>query len=186
MFHTSAPTVREWLDQAGIPVKPRTTRATRTQLDPQQVRELYEQRQWTSTEIAAHLDTTPALVLRTLHEHDIPVRRGPSRRPAAPDAARLTALYGDPEVLALLRAHRIPRRSIGGGIAERFPQPIPLTGPFLTAAYQDIGLSATHIEQLTGQPTERVLAELRSHDIQVRSTASFSPWFLRQRTKTQT
>jgi hypothetical protein len=126
MFHTSAPTVREWLDQAGIPVKPRTTRATRTQLDPQQVRELYEQRQWTSTEIAAHLDTTPALVLRTLHEHDVPVRRGPSRRPAAPDAARLTALYGDPEVLALLRAHRIPRRSIGGGIAERFPQPIPL------------------------------------------------------------
>ena len=25
MFHTSAPVVREWLDQAGIPVKPRTT-----------------------------------------------------------------------------------------------------------------------------------------------------------------
>ena len=185
-FHTSAPTVREWLDQASIPVKPRTTRATRATLDPQQVRELYEQRQWTSTEIAAHLDTTPALVLRTLHEHDVPVRRGPSRRPAAPDAARLTALYGDPEVLALLRAHRIPRRTIVGGIAERFPHPIALTGPFLTAAYQDIGLSATHIEQLTGQPTERVLAELRSHDIQVRSTASFSPWFLRQRTKTQT
>ena len=185
-FHTSAPTVREWLDQASIPVKPRTTRATRAQLDPQQVCELYEQRQWTSSEIAAHLDTTPALVLRTLHEHDIPVRRGPSRRPAAPDAARLTALYGDPEVLALLRAHRIPRRSIGGGIAERFPQPIALTGPFLTAAYQDIGLSATHIEQLTGQPTERVLAELRSHNIQIRSKASFSPWFLRQRTKTQT
>lgn len=181
-FHTSAPTVREWLDQASIPVKPRTTRATRATLDPQQVRELYEQRQWTSTEIAAHLDTTPALVLRTLHEHDVPVRRGPSRRPAAPDAARLTALYGDPEVLALLRAHRIPRRSIGGGIAERFPQPIPLTKPFLTAAYQDIGLSATHIEQLTGQPTERVLAELRGHDIPVRSQASFSPWFLRQRT----
>lgn len=185
-FHTSAPTVREWLDQASIPVKPRTTRATRAQLDPQQVCELYEQRQWTSTEIAAHLDTTPALVLRTLHEHDIPVRRGPSRRPAAPDAARLTALYGDPEVLALLRAHRIPRRSIVGGIAERFPQPIALTGPFLTAAYRDVGLSATHIEQLTGQPTERVLAELRSHDIQVRSQASFSPWFLRQRTTTQT
>jgi hypothetical protein len=170
MFHTSAPAVREW----------------RAQLDPRQVRELYEQRQWSSTEIAAHLDTTPALVLRTLHEHAVPVRRGPSRRPAAPDAARLTALYGDPDVLALLRAHRIPRRTIVGGIAERFPRPIALTGPFLTAAYQDIGLSATHIEQLTGQPTERVLAELRSHDIQVRSKASFSPWFLRQRTKTQT
>ena len=27
---------------------------------------------------------------------------------------------------------------------------------FLTAAYDDIGLSATYIEQLTGQPTERV------------------------------
>jgi hypothetical protein len=186
MFHTSAPVVREWLEQAGIPVKPRTTRATRAQLDPRHVRELYEQRQWSSTEIAAHLNTTRALVLRTLHEHDVPVRQGPSRRPAAPDAARLTALYGDPEVLTLLRAHRIPRRTIVGGIAERFPQPTALTGPFLTAAYQDIGLSATHIEQLTGQPTERVLAELRSHDIQVRSKGSFSPWFLRQRTKTQT
>ena len=43
--------------KASIPVKPRTTRATRATLDPQQVRELYEQRQWTSTEIAAHLDT---------------------------------------------------------------------------------------------------------------------------------
>jgi transposase len=182
MFHTSGPAVGEWLDLAGIPVKPRTTRATRTRLDPRQVRELYEQRHWSSTEIAAHLDTTPALVLRTLHEHDVPVRRGPSRRPAHPDAARLTALYEDPEVQALLRAHRIPRRTIVGGIAERFPRPLGLTRKFLTRAYQDIGLSATHIEQLTGQPAERVLAELRAHDIPVRPKSFFSPWYLRQRT----
>lgn len=182
MFHTSSPAVRDWLEGAGIPVKPRTTRATRTRLDPRQVRELYEQRHWSSTEIAAHLDTTSTLVLRTLHEHDVPVRRGPSRRPADPDAARLSALYADPEVHALLRAHRIPRRPIVGGIAERFPKPFPLTRRLLTRAYQDIGLSATHIEQLTGQPAERVLAELRTHDIPVRPKSFFSPWFLRQRT----
>jgi transposase len=183
VFHTSAPVVRDWLEQVGIAVKPRTTRATRARLDARQVRELYEQRQWSSTEIAAHLDTTPALVLRTLHENDVPVRRGPSRRPPDPDAARLTALYADLEVQALLRAHGIPRRTIVGGIAERFPQPVPLTKGFLAAAYADIGLSATHIEQLTGQSTERVLAELRAHDIPVRSKTSFSPWFLRQRTQ---
>jgi hypothetical protein len=179
MFHTSAPAVRDWLQQAGIPVKPRTTRGARARLDARQVRELYEQRQWSSTEIAAHLDTTPTLVLRTLHENDVPVRRGPS----PPDTARLTALYADPEVQTLLRAHQIPRRTIVGGIAERFPQPVPLTQKFLAAAYAGIGLSATHIEQLTGQPTERVLAELRAHDIPVRSKASLSPWFLRQRTE---
>lgn len=180
-FHTSAPAVRQWLDQAGIPVKPRTTRATRALLDAQEVRELYEQRQWTSTEIAAHLDTTPALVLRTLHEHDVPVRLGPSRRPADPEAARLTALYNDAEVCALLRAHRIPRRSIVGGIAERFPKPARLTKRFLTRAYEEIGLSATHIEQLTGQPNERVLAEIRAQGIAVRPPSSFSPWLIRQR-----
>jgi len=36
------------------------------------------------------------------------------------------------------------------------PRPLLLTKDFLTAAYDDIGLSATYIEQLTGQPTERV------------------------------
>jgi hypothetical protein len=85
-------------------------------------------------------------------------------------------------VQALLRAHRIPRRTIVGGIAERFPRPLGLTRKFLTRAYQDIGLSATHIEQLTGQPAERVLAELRAHDIPVRPKSFFSPWYLRQRT----
>lgn len=72
-FRTSAPAVKAWLLDAGIEVKPRTTRDTRHRLDPVQVHELYEERLWTSGEIAAHLDTSRHVVLRTLHENDVPV-----------------------------------------------------------------------------------------------------------------
>ena len=68
-------------------------------------------------------------VLRTLHDHGIPVRRGgpPPRR--TPDVGpRLTALSSDPEITALLRRHRIPRRHRPGGITDRFPTPARITG----------------------------------------------------------
>lgn len=176
-FHTSSPTVRSWLIDAGVQVKPRTTRQTRSRPDVDQVRELYVQRQWTSPEIAAHLGTTTAKVLRTLHEQAVPVRWR-----NAPDVneSRLAALYGDPEVTGLLQRHQVPPREVVGGIAERFPDPAPLTSEFLTDAYEQIGLSAEHIELLTGQPHERVLAELRAATIPVRPVTTFSPWFLRQ------
>lgn len=179
-FSTSAPAVKAWLLDAGIKVKPRTTRQTRHRLDPAQIRELYEERLWTSGEIAAHLDTSPHLVLRTLHENDVPVRIGPARRPARTDGV-LSALYADPEVVAMLRRHHVPRRQITGGIAQRFPAPIPLTAGLLHDAYQDIGLSSAHIEMLTGQPHEQILDALRTHDIEVRPLSTFSPWLVRQR-----
>ena len=40
---------------------------------------------------------------------------------------------------------------------KRFPPPCRITLPFLSAAYTEIGVAASHIEQLTGQPAERVL-----------------------------
>jgi hypothetical protein len=103
-----------------------------------------------------------------MNEHDVPGRRGP---PAGPDATRAPCT-------ATLKSSSCSAR-IGSRAA---PSAAASPNDSLTAAYQDVGLSATHIEQLTGQPTELVLAELRSHDIRVRSKASFSPWFLRQRT----
>ena len=54
------------------------------------------------------------------------------------------------------------------------------TREFLSDAYEQVGLSAEHIELLTGQPHERVLAELRAATIPVRPVTTFSPWFLRQ------
>ena len=63
------------------------------------------------------------------HDHGIPVRRGgpPPRR--TPDVGpRLTALYSDPEITALLRRHRIPQRHRPGGITDRFPTTARITG----------------------------------------------------------
>ena len=134
--HTSTPVVRTWLVEAGIPVKPRTAREHRKHLDPALIAELYQEREWTSAEIAAHQDTTVNQILRTLHDHDIPVRRGgpPARRPTADVIdPRLTALYADPEITALLRRHRIPRRNRPGTITERFPTAITITDTFLRA-----------------------------------------------------
>ena len=176
-------TVNTWLAAAGVPVKPRTAREHRKHLDPALIAELYQEREWSSAQIAAHQDTTVNQVLRTLHDHDIPMRPGgtPPRRPDNDHVdPRLTALYTDPEITALLRRHRIPRRNRPGTITERFPTEIPITARFLREAYLDIGLATTHIEQLTGQPAEKILNQLRLHAIPVRPPG-LSPWLQRQR-----
>jgi hypothetical protein len=180
--HTTRDTVRTWLQTAGIPVQPRTSREHRRRLDPVLLRDLYLTREWTAVEIAAELDTTIQLVLRALHDHGIPVRPGgtPRRRGGDQALRRLTALYQDPDVVALLRRHRIPMRLEAGTITERFPTPVTLTQPFLIEAYSEIGLATGHIEQLTGQPAEQVLQLLHDQGIPVRS-AAHSPWLRRQR-----
>ena len=69
----------------------------RQRLDPVLLRELYQDRRWSSPQIAAHLDSSVNTVLRTLHDHGIPVRRGsghspwhrPRRRARAARSARL-------------------------------------------------------------------------------------------------
>ena len=141
-------------------MKPRTSREHRKHLDPVLIAELYQEREWSSTQISAHQDVTVNLVLRTLHDHGVPVRRGgpPPRHPVDDVDPRLTALYADPEITALLRRHRIPRRNRPGTITERFPTAAAVTETFLREAYVDIGLATTHIEQLTGQPMERILS----------------------------
>ena len=72
-----------------------------------------------------------------------------------------------------------------GTITERFPTPTPVTRSFLAEAYTEIGLAAEHIEQLTGQPAERVLQRqrqrlLRKYGIPVRPGGPQSPWLQRQ------
>ena len=65
--HTSKEVVRTWLEDAQIPVQPRTSREHRKQLDAVLVAELYQEREWSASEIAANLDVSIQLVLRTLH-----------------------------------------------------------------------------------------------------------------------
>ena len=127
--HTARDTVRTWLQTAGITIQPRTSREHRKHLDPELLRDLYVDREWSATQIAAELDTSIQQVLRTLHEHGIPVRRGgaPRKRAQRPRPARLTALYLDPDVAALLHRHRIPARPMAGTITQRFPTPAPIT-----------------------------------------------------------
>ena len=182
-YRTAVPKVHAALKAAEIPVRPRTSRASRTEFDPDLLRQLYQDREWTTMQVAAHLDTTAAAVLRALHDHDIPVRRGGPTTPLRPLGGdidpRLTALYRDVEVTALLRRYRIPRRHQPGTITERFPSPYRPTDAFLNAAYTGIGLAASHIEQLTGYPADQILDALHHHGIPVRSPSTFSPWYLR-------
>jgi len=182
--HTSAPFVRGWLDDAHIPVQPRTARKHRRALDPVLLRQRYEQQECSAAEIAAELDTTVHLVLRSLHDFGIPVRRGGTRssRRARDQYQLLAALYADPDVTGFLKRHRIPQRPQRGPIARRFPQPIPLSEPLLRQAYVHLGLSARHIELLTGQPADQILDALHTAGIPVRVTSTPSPWLTRHRT----
>ena len=102
-----------------------------------------------------------------------PDDRGVPVRPA------VDALYSDPEITALLRRYRIPRRHRPGGITDRFPTPARITPGFLRAAYLDIGLApGTSSNSLTGHPAEQVLDLLhqhRKHRIPVRRAGGHSP-----------
>jgi len=180
-YHTSSRVVRGWLTEGGLPVQPRTSRSDRQQLDLHLLRERYEQQQWTAAQIAAEQHTTVQLVLRALHENGIPVRRGgfPSGQHADPYLL-LDDLYADPDVVALLQRHHIPVRPQHGPIAARFPQPVPLNATLLRQGYLGIGLSARHIELLTGQPAEQILDALHAAAIPVRTIdGTPSPWLAR-------
>lgn len=184
LYQTSGPVVRRWLVDAGIAVAPRTTRATRRQLNSGLLRQLYLDREWSAEQIAVDQDVTLTLVLRTLHEHGVAVRPGgrpPSRGTAVPMDPRLVALYQDVEVTELLRRYRIPRREQTGTITERFPSPVPISTPFLRAAYITVGLSCQHLEWLTGHPAEQILTLLHDNGIAVRAAGAFSPWLLKYR-----
>lgn len=88
---------------------------------------------------------------------------GPLRKwDGDPAPQRLTAVYEDPDVTALRHRHRIQRRPATGTITQRFPTPFAITRSFLAEAYTEIGLAASHIEQLTGQPAGHVLQPCNS------------------------
>jgi transposase len=179
-LHTSAPRVRAWLRAAGIPVNPRTTRATRRDVAAVVLRDLYVTQELTIGQVAQRLKTTPIVVRRSLHAHGIPVRPGgtrPGRQGGSGGGIRvLHELYADPEVVALLRRYGLPRRSRPGPLAMRFPEPIRPNAGLLRDAYEGVGLAAAHIELLTGQPADQILDALHQAGIAVRHGYGASPW----------
>lgn len=176
-YGTSTPTVRGWLAGAGVPIRPRTNRADRHDLEPGWLEERYSDREWSATEIAADADTSEHVARRALHQHGIAVRRGHGRSGAR---RLLDALYADQEILEVLREHQVPLCPDPGPIAERFPTPVRLTEALLRALYGQIGLSAHQVELLTGQPEEQVLDALHAAGHPVRHHTGRSPWTRRQ------
>lgn len=170
-------TVRTTLDRIGVDTRTRGgfNREDRTRIPANVLRLLYERQQLTVAQVAARLNSTPAVVSASLHEHGIPVRR-PTWQTPPEQVCVLNELYADAVLLAVLRRHGVPRRSRPGGLASRFPEPVPLTVPLLHDLYVECGLSAKHIELLTGQPSVQVYRHLAAHGVPRRPAGGLSPW----------
>ena len=179
-YHTTHYRVHDWLVAAGIPVAPRTSRAHRRSLPREQLEEMYVAEEMTAAEIASELECLEAQVLRALHDLGIPVRLGGFRRRRSggeqPAMRVLDELYRDPEVLAVLARHDVPLRPEPGTIVERFPEPVVVGPALLEELYVRTGLSARHVELLTGQPHEQLLGAMHAAGIAVRPLTSYSPW----------
>lgn len=176
-YRTSKPKVRAWLEAVEITVTPRTSRADRLQLPATEIADDYWESGCSAAEIAADRGTTVTQVLRALHEGGVPVRIGFRRTESI---CVLDRLYGDRQIVELLRRHDIPVVPQPGTLLERFPTPAGLSAELLRAMYLDVGISARHIELLTGQPHEHVLDRLRRAGVPVRSPSDLSPWRRRQ------
>jgi hypothetical protein len=150
--------VRAELHRRGIPAHPRRpigpgSRTARTEAPVDQVRKLYVESEWSAADVAAQLDSTINVVLRTGHAHGVPIRQGGGGSPAVTAAvALIDSLYRDEQISEVLDRHGVPRRPAGGDIAVRFPEPVPLTAELLDELYHGAGCSTGQIELLTGQP----------------------------------
>ena len=150
--------VRAELQRRGIPAHPRppigpASRTARTEAPVDQVRKLYVESEWSAADVAAQLDSTINVVLRTGHAHGVPIRQGGGGSPAVTAAvALIDSLYRDEQISEVLDRHAVPRRPAGGDIAVRFPDPVPLTAELLDELYHGAGCSSSQIELLTGQP----------------------------------
>ena len=126
-------------------------RAARQEAPVAEVRRLYVDSEWSAEDVGAILDLPGRIVLRTGHAHGLPIRQG-GRPSVSATVELIDGLYADEEIAAVLDRHQVPRRPAGGGIAERFPEPVPLTPGLLADLYTRAGCSSPQIEVLTGQP----------------------------------
>ena len=89
----SAGKVRAELRRRGVPVHRRQpigpgSRASRTEVPVEQVRRLYVDSEWSAEEVAAQLDSTVNVVLRTGHAHGCRSGRAAAAAPPSPRPSR--------------------------------------------------------------------------------------------------
>lgn len=167
--------VRRELQRRGIPAHIRRLaspggRASRAEADVARLRQLYVESEWSAADVAAHMDTTTNVVLRTGHDHGVPIRPGGQpEMGAAAGVAIIDALYNDEQVSEVLDRHAVPRRPAGGSITARFPCPVPLTAALLEDLYQGAGCSSGQIELLTGQSQAVVRSTMHRLQIPLRA-----------------
>jgi len=177
-------TVRARLAEAGIARRHRGNRppSARKTLAEADLDTLYVKAELSAEEVGRVLGTSRGAVLRNAHETGLAVRVGGPPPRSGPESIELIdALYADPLVAAALERHRVPVRAAGGRLRERFPEPVPLTGPMLAELYAGCGISITHIELLTGRPAVTVQRAVVAAGIALRSPGGRSPFMRRWR-----
>lgn len=172
-------TVRNRLVECGIPIRSRgrCDRQDRQALPTEEVVELYVWAGLPADQVGQKLGVSGKLVLRTAHDLGLPVRMGGHPDRTGPTEIELIdALYADPLVAGALARHRISHVPPGGPIWQRFPEPVPLTAGLVADLYFGCGVSAIHIELLTGQPAATVLWRLRGAGVPLRPAGGRSPF----------
>jgi len=170
-------TIRIVLERLGIKTRTRgrLNREDRTRIPPSELERLYVRQQLTMAQVAAKLGTSLSVVAASLHDFGIGVRR-PTGRAHSEEVRVLNALYRDCGVLAVLARHGVPSAAMPGQLAERLPERVPLTEALVRELYLGCGLSAVHIEMLTGNPAVEVYRTLTRFGIPRRSAGGLSPW----------
>lgn len=178
--------VRSRLKMWGIQTRTRGqfNRFDRGDVDPDDLWPLYIDKEWSASAVGEELGVSGNIVLRSAHTSGLPVRAGGSHRPSeAYDIILIDALYEDPEVSRVLISYRIPFVRDAGPLWERFPVPVDLTPELLYDLYNTCGLSAFHIELLTGSPTPTILRRLGDFGIERRGRGGRSPFMRRWQAK---
>jgi hypothetical protein len=176
--------VRSRLRTRGVPIRTRgrNNREDRTAVSPDDLAALYLQAGLSSDEAGKLLGVSRRIVLRSAHDHGLPVRvGGPPPLHGPSEIELLTALYCDPQVRRVLDRHGVPEVTLTGPIWKRFPAPQPLTAALVTDLYEGCGLSTHHIELLTGRPAAATRVLLHASGVKLRPAGGRSPFMRRWR-----
>jgi biotin operon repressor len=179
-----ARTVQDRLRAQGIQLRTRGrfNREDRLAVEPDVLAQMYTRAGLPAGEVGAILGVSRKVVLRSAHDHGLPVRvGGPAPYCGPAEIELINALYGDTQVQRAIGRHRLPQVPPGGPLWQRFPVPVRLTRELAAELYVSCGLGLTHIELLTGQPAASVGRLLISSGVTLRPPGGRSPFLRRWR-----
>ena len=158
----------------------RSCREDRLVVDPGVLGDLYLGAALPAVDVGKMLGVSHRVVLRSAHDHGLPVRTGGAVPRCGPaDIELIRALYADPDVRRTLARYGVPPVTGVGPIWRRFPVPVGLSAELAAELYESCGLATTHIELLTGQPAASVRRLLHRTGVRLRTAGGRSP-FLRK------